>query len=221
MTEPNPTVPPKVSSRRDILVFAALGVASGLISWLSGQYLNQDWLRFSFIPFGWHSSAAPLAPGLVFGVLVAACCRHYGTKDRLALVGAVLVTAAAWIYAFDLTVLADGRIGDLRKISEIIDALRGGSGGHAGGGQGFVLGTAVSFGLGGLVGGFGTALAAALVNPRFRRPAAWVLTLAAGTVFGAIENVYSLLGGDAALMALFMCWQAAVIATVAHGLSQE
>jgi predicted membrane protein len=86
MTEPNP------SFRRDILVFAALGVASGLISWLAGNVLSPDWLRFSFIPFGWHSSAAPVVPGLVFGVLVAACCRHYGTKDWWALIGAVLVT---------------------------------------------------------------------------------------------------------------------------------
>jgi hypothetical protein len=215
MTEPNPPF------RRDILVFAALGVASGLISWLAGNVLSPDWLRFSFIPFGWHSSAAPVVPGLVFGVLVAACCRHYGTKDWWAQLGAVLVTTAAWIYAFDLTVLADGRIGDLRQISDIIDELRGGSGGHGGGGQGgkngFVLGAAVSFGLGGLVGGFGTALAAA----RFRRASAWVLTVVVATVLGAIENLYGLVGGDAALMALFMCWQAGVIATLAHGLSQE
>jgi hypothetical protein len=87
--------------------------------------------------------------------------------------------------------------------------------------NGFVLGAAVSFGLGGLVGGFGTALAAALVNARFRRASAWVLTVVVATVLGAIENLYGLVGGDAALMALFMCWQAGVIATLAHGLSQE
>jgi hypothetical protein len=217
--DPSPTIPSY--SRRAIVVFALLGLVSGVLSWIGGSYLGQDWLRFSFVPFGWREGAPPIAPGIVFGLLVAACCHHYGSKNKLDLVFAVLITTAAWILAYDLTVLADEKIGSLRKTTDIIDVLAGGAAGGRGSStqNGFVLGTALSFGLGGLIGGIGTALAAALAHPRMRRPPAFVLTVVVGTVFGAIEKVYDLLG-DAGLLVLFMCWQAAVIASVARGLAR-
>src|SRR5215470_9770279 len=99
MSNPDLTVPPKTSSRRAIIVFALLGLLSGVLSWLAGSFLGQDWLRFSFVPFGWRNGAAPIAPGIVFGLLVAACCRYYGTRSALDLVLAVIVTTMAWMLA--------------------------------------------------------------------------------------------------------------------------
>jgi hypothetical protein len=243
MSDPGPS-PSKTSSRRKsglpdlrehydatraspgrvgILVFALLGALSGLISWIAASYLGSEWLRFSFIPFGWRSGAAPIMPGIVFGLLVAACCNHYGGKDKIGLALAVLVTIAAWILAYDLTVLADERIGGLRRTSEIMDVLAGREVGGNGSAtaNGFVLGSALSFGLGGLIGGAGTARAAAAAHPAMRRGSAFALTVAVGTLFGAIEKVYDFFGGELGLILLFVCWQAAVIASIARGLSRE
>jgi hypothetical protein len=71
-----------------------------------------------------------------------------------------------------------------------------------------------------LVGGLGTCFAVALANPRFRRPGVWLLTVLIATALGAIEKVYDLLGDDG-LLAMFVLWQAAVIASIAWALGRE
>ena len=78
----------------------------------------------------------------------------------------------------------------------------------------------ISFAVGGLAGGLGTCLAVALANARFRRPRDWLITLLVATVIGALEPLYDLMG-DAGLLALFVLWQSAVIASIAWGLGRE
>jgi hypothetical protein len=195
------------SQRRSILLFAALGMVSGALSYLAGKYASPDVLRFSLF-FGWGyggGGPAPILPGVIFGLLVAACCHRFGGKHPALLIVAVLLTTAAWILAWDATVEVDGYLEHLGEPSAMgvltSSAFRG----------------TASFAVGGLVGGLGTCLAVATANARFRRLEHWLLTLAVATFFGAIEQVYDLLG-EAGLLALFVAWQAAVIASIARAL---
>jgi hypothetical protein len=223
------------SQRRSILVFAALGVLTGVLSYLAGKYAGAEVLRFSFWPFGQRTGAAPILPGVMFGLLVAACCRAFGSRDRLLLVVAVLMTSAAWIVAWDLTVKADSRLGNYHELSDLFATLSGPEQGPdvaprvdvpavRGSMEKLPFAGAISFGLGGLVGGSGTCLAVALAHPRFRRRescvGAWLLTLLVATALGAIEPLYDLMG-EAGLLALFVLWQSGVIASIAHALGRE
>jgi hypothetical protein len=192
--------PIDAAHRRDILVFAALGIISGILSFVSARYI--DFYHFSFFPTAAYRASAPILPGIIFGLLVAGCARHFAGKDRLSLLLAVLLTAAAWILAFDLASQADFSFGP-----QVTSEARG----------------AIACGIGGLVGGLGTCIAVALANPRFRRLKPWLLTVLIATFFGAIERVYELFSGlfdDAALFALFVAWQTAVIASIARGLGR-
>jgi len=154
--------------------------------------------------------------------------RHYGSKRWPLLALAVVSTTAAWIMAYDVTIKADSAIGDLRKTSDTVAVLSQEGSANADSLRErwrdlvpqVALGGPISFALGGLVGGFGTALAVALANPRFRRPRDWLLTLAVATFFGDIETLYDLMG-DAGLLAMFVAWQAAVIASIDHGLGKD
>jgi hypothetical protein len=228
LTEPHAAASVDVSPSRTIAVFAALGVLTGVLSYLAATYANPESLRFSFLPFGQERAAAPLLPGVIFGVLVAAACRHYGSKHTPMLALVVLLTTVAWILAYDITIKADSAIGDLRKTSDTIAAVS-----QSGAGAAerlrrlwhdlvpqIPLGGPISFGLGGFVGGFGTALAVATANARFRGARGWLFTLAVATFFGAIEKVYDLMG-DFGLLVLFAVWQAAVIATIVHALGRQ
>jgi hypothetical protein len=215
--------PASPSHHRTILIFAALGVLTGVLSYLAGKYVNADLLRFSFVPFGQRESAAPILPGVIFGLLVAGCCWRFGSRGGwLRLAEAVLVTTAAWILAYDATVRADSWFGSVRDLTDVITDLSRPD--AAPGAQVEVhklpFSDAISFGTGGLVGGLGTCFAVALANPRFRRPGAWLLTVLIATALGAIEKVYDLLGDDG-LLAMFVLWQAAVIASIAWALGRE
>jgi hypothetical protein len=190
-----------------ILLFAVLGMASGALSYLAGQYASPDVLRLSLF-FGWgygDGGPPPILPGIIFGLLVAACSYRFGGKHPALLVVAVLLTTAAWILAWDVTVQVDGYLQHLPTASAAgllaSNAFRG----------------TISFAVGGFVGGLGTCLAFAIANARFRRLEHWLLTLTVATFFGAIEQVYDLLG-DVGLLALFVAWQAAVIASIARAL---
>lgn len=231
-TEPDPAgrTHSGPSQGRSILAFAALGVLTGVLSWLAGKYANPEVLRFSFWPFGQATGAAPILPGVVFGLLVGSCCRAFGSRDWLKLAVALLMTTAAWIAAWDLTAKADSRLGNFHELADLfatqsnpeqgpdiaprvdMAAVRGSM-------EKLPFRNTISFGIGGLVGGFGTCLAVALANARFRRPGAWLLTLLVATILGALEPLYDLMG-EAGLLALFVLWQSAVIASIARGLAR-
>jgi hypothetical protein len=219
------------SQRRTILLFAALGVLTGVLSYLAGKYATAEVLRFSFWPFGQRTGAAPLLPGVMFGLLVAGCCRVFGSRNWLLLVVAVLMTSAAWIVAWDLTVKADSRLGNYHELSDLFATLSGPEQGPdvaprvdmpavRGSMEKLPFAGVISFGIGGLVGGSGTCLAVALANRRFRRPRVWLITLLVATVLGAIEPLYDLMG-EAGLLALFVLWQSGVIASIAHALGRQ
>jgi hypothetical protein len=220
--------PAGASPWRAILIFAALGAISGVLSYLLGTSLDFKFLHFSFIPFGPYESAAPIVPGVVFGVLIAACCWWFGSKSPVLLVLAVLVTTAAWILAYDSTVKADAQFGQQHREWELFRSLqidqRQGEATPvtppaASRALDPALGQSLSFAIGGLIGGLGTCLAVALALPRFRRPAAWIVPVLLATIVGAVEPMLDIIR-DGGLLALFVLWQAAVMAAIGHALAQ-
>jgi len=187
----------------DILTFAALGVLSGIASFLAAKYSQLPFLHLSFFPDDAYRGSAPILPGVIFGLLVAACAHHFGARGRWRLLLAMVLTTLAWVLAFDLASQADMQLG-----LQVSSQARG----------------AFALGVGGFVGGFGTCLAVAIAHPRFRRLGAWLLTALVATFFGAIEQVYELaadLFENAALCALFIVWQTAVIASIAATLGRK
>jgi hypothetical protein len=219
--------PAGLSRRRAMLVFAALGAMSGVLSYLLGTSLDIKALHFSFIPFGPYESAAPIVPGIVFGVLVAGCCWQFGSRNPVVLLLAVLVTIAAWILAYDSTVKVDAQFGKQRQEWELvrslqIDQRQGDAAQSAERAPAReldrTLGESLSFAIGGLIGGLGTCLAVALALPRFRRPAPWIVPVLLATVVGALEPIFDVTR-DGGLIALFVLWQASVMAAIARALA--
>jgi hypothetical protein len=174
---------------RAVLAFAALGAVSGVLSWLAGKYVHLDVLR----PPAGRSLTPPIQPGIVFGLLVAGCCRWFAPVHPLRLAGAVLVTTIAWIAAWTATLAAGAQLPLAPN----------------------PFGEPLDFGIGGLTGGLGTCFAVALAAPAFRRPSRWLLTLVAAVAFGALTPLYSAIGGENGTLAMFVLWQAAVTAAIA------
>jgi hypothetical protein len=183
---------------RIVLAFAALGAVSGVLSWLASQYVQVETLR---MPFSSRLVAGPLHPGIVFGIFVAGGCWWFGRAKphkllALKLFGVVAITTAAWIAAWIAVLAAGARLDFVPQ----------------------ALGEPVCFALGGLTGALGTCLAVALAAPAFRRPSRWLLTLVAATLAGGFTPLYSWLHAFGTL-ALFVLWQAAVMAAIAHVLA--
>jgi len=221
------TKPVAGSPQRAMLIFAGWGILSGIACYFAVKYLiDIKVLRLSFYPFGQHEGAAPIPPGIIFGLVVADCVRHFGVRSWLMFLLVVLVTTAAWIAAYDATVWADMQIGKYRDAIDTLDTLSRTAeqpGQPAPGATPTTgwwrFGETLSFGLGGLIGGFGTWLAAALAHPRARRAGALIITLVLATVLGATFDLTDRLG-DAGIAVFFAIWQAAVAASLARELAR-
>src|SRR5262249_40121463 len=116
--------PVAASPERAMLVFAGWGILSGIACYFAVKYLiDIKVLRLSFYPFGQHEGAAPIPPGIIFGLVIADCVRHFGVRSWLIFLLVVLVTTAAWIAAYDVTVWADMQIGKYRDAIDTLDTL--------------------------------------------------------------------------------------------------
>jgi len=219
------TKPVAASPQRAMLIFAGWGILSGIACYFAVKYLiDVKVLRLSFYPFGQHEGAAPIPPGIIFGLVIADCVRHFGVRSWLMFLLVVLVTTAAWIAAYDVTVWADMQIGKYRDAIDTLDTLSRTAEPQPGqpapaAAQAWRWGEPLSFALGGLIGGFGTWLAAALAHPRARRPGALIVTLVLATAIGATFDLTDRLG-DAGIAVFFAVWQAAVAASLARELAR-
>jgi hypothetical protein len=216
------------SNRRTILSFALCGLATGAISYLAIRFSGQ-FLRFSFVS-GIGPGGATVIPGIVFGVLVAGCLYRFGIRDRFLIALAVLVTVAAWIAAYDSTAVTHAYLDHFQR--EKVGAAPGSPPSDAAGGgnldpfagnqrERLPIRGALSFAVGGFVGGLGTTLAVAIASPRFRRFEFWVATVFVAILFAVLPELYSRLTGELTLLALFATWQAAVMASIARALAQD
>jgi hypothetical protein len=175
----------KRPNSRLILMFAALGVLTGTLSYLTYQYsLNQNFFRLSFL--GLVGAEAPILPGVIFGVLVGGSIYRFGLKDRFLLLLTVLLVTVTRTLAHDIAVSAHSSITQ-SGTSEVRP-----------------LADTISFGIGGLVGGFGTCLAVAIGSPRFRRFDWWLFTLFVAVLSASTVVVYELLLRAYALIGLFV-----------------
>ncbi|MGX1346914.1 hypothetical protein AB7M49_000490 [Bradyrhizobium elkanii] len=201
------------SRDRSILPFAVLSLASAVLCSLVATYaLNV--LQYSFVVS--DAGGITILPGVIFGAAIAACNVMFGARDRFQLALVVAITTAAWIAAYDasaVTLQALGQYartvpieGNAANPAQITETL--GNNPY----MGFLIG-----GIGGAVGGAITILGVLLTNPAFRRidsvVVTWIAAIAAGTVYGAIVRLPTLLGW----LVLFGVWQTAFVLAMARG----
>jgi TIR domain len=201
------------SRDRSILPFAVLSLASAVLCSLVATYaLNV--LQYSFVVS--DAGGITILPGVIFGIAIAACNVMFGARDRFQLALVVAITGAAWIAAYDasaVTLQALGQYartvpieGNAANPAQITETL--GNNPY----MGFLIG-----GIGGAVGGAITILGVLLTNPAFRRidsvVVTWIAAIAAGTVYGAIVRLPTLLGW----LVLFGVWQTAFVLAMVRG----
>jgi hypothetical protein len=213
-----------------LLVFASLGIGTGILSFLSYRYAH-DFLRFSFF-FG--PEATSVAPGILFAFLVGACLYHHDVRDKFLLFVAVLFTIAAWTLAYDATVATYSQLSQFSKTvrtaenSGPIGETRPQPDREASGTNAddrpeekkelIPVLAAMSGIAGGLVGGAITVFAVMIASPAFRRLDSCIITLAVATVLGALLEAFRL-GESIGPLMLFTLWQSAVISCIVRGLA--
>jgi hypothetical protein len=219
------------ASTRPMLLFAGLGLVTGLLTYLTIQFAPK-FLTFSFVitPQQYGPNPVTIVPGVIFGSLVAACIYWHGIVDRFLLSIVLAATTLAWIAAYDATVTANLSLGEFKKtVSEVKPPASPPATGQEVEDDPVIrlpptpstvqmpMMFAVSGMVGGLVGGLITIFGVSIAAPGFRRVESWVFTLAVAIVFGALLELGAL--GTLGFLALFAAWQSAVIAMIARGLA--
>ncbi|MGQ0676255.1 MAG: hypothetical protein ACT4N4_09250, partial [Rhodospirillales bacterium] len=201
---------------------AALGAATGILSWLATAYLpylrgHAGTVLFDPIIHGERFNYESILPGFFFGGLVAWCCHRYGARDRLLLGLAAAVTVVAWLAAHDLSRLA---YSELTSYSKEITQDRPAPGVNDPSTRKkmekrlpYVLGLAGI--AGGAIGGLGTAFAVSIAHRGFRRIESLGLAVIVAAMLGTLLELIFL-----EWLLLLAVWQSAVIATIARGLAQ-
>ena len=209
----------RLTTHAPSLWMAGFGIVSGLLSDMS---LSLP------LPGVLGLIEAPIYPGLMFGLAIAAGAYLFGGASwwRAGLV--LALTLIAWIAAFRGSVMiyealaADWIAGqgaapfssggpiDPAEALRLKDALKAN-----------LLPLIASLMAGGAIGAGGTALGAAIVVPRLRHPIAWLSTASIGALCAL-----GLFLGDALLgslpglefTGLFVVWQALVAASIGYGM---
>jgi TIR domain len=227
------------SRSRSILILALLGIASGVLSYLSIRFAP-EFLKFSFLIQSYEKSGAEpttVVPGVIFGALVALCVYHYGVRDKFLLSVAVLFTTIAWILAYDSTSLVYAQLAQFKKATEAVTSIPPASDDATSepaagteqnessdaptpkpGSEYIPYLASISGLVGGLVGGLLTIFGVTIANPAFRRVDSWVTTLFVATALGMLLEVVRF-GEDIGFLTLFAVWQPAVIASIARGMA--
>jgi hypothetical protein len=100
------------SDKSLMLILAAMALVSAIGSYLATTY-SPDALTFSFINS--TGARAAILPGVLFGGVVAVCNAIFGLRDRFQLALVVIVTAVAWIVAFDTSATTMGLLNQYSK----------------------------------------------------------------------------------------------------------
>ena len=204
-------------------LFAGLGIASGLLSYLTFQFAPV--LKFTFLFPATSEGRTTVLPGLIFGCTLAACNYLSGARDRLHIVLVVLLVAAGWVVAYDTAAYTGGTLSEYRvDRPDVPDAPTADTNQTPGeafqrGSKDFPFAYAIAGLVGGAVGGLAVIVALTMTNIRFRRPDWCFLTWAAATLLGSILGLGNVLG-QAALVILFVAWQTALLLLFKLGLER-
>lgn len=183
------TIIPADTSRNNLLVVAAGGLVSGILTtWLPAlvDSIVGTNGRFPLVQFRLALIALP------FAVLVFIVVRRFSRNASWAALIAAIVTMIAFVCAVDAAILVEGNTGEApRAMRYLLAGLTGG-----------LVGTAVM--------AFGIALLPA--GPR--QPAAWWPMLITGALLGTLLALDDALGLDKIAL-LYPLWQAAVAVRLA------
>ena len=183
------TITPAATSRNNLLVVAAGGLVSGILTtWLPALVDSMVGTngRFPLVQFRLALIALP------FAVLVFILVRRFSRNPWWAALIAAIVTMIAFVCAVDAAILVEGNTGDApRAMRYLLAGLTGG-----------LVGTAVM--------AFGIALLPA--GPR--QPAAWWPMLITGALLGTLLALDDALGLDKIAL-LYPLWQAVIAVRLA------
>jgi hypothetical protein len=220
-----------------VLLIALAGAATGVLSYLVLMYWPEA-LRIPFViavgNFGGRGGVSAV-PGLLFGALVAFSNWKSGIRDKLHLGVIVAFTLAAWVLAVNVTQFTYDQASDYTKPAPAAANRDDTAGANTAGNgapdapatvlppseQTLPFIPALVGMIGGLIGGVGTLLGIVIVNASTRRVEALLPTATVAVLLGAILQAAFILDayGQAGYFLLFVCWQSAVAATIAHALS--
>jgi hypothetical protein len=218
----------KAPQTRTILIFSALAIPCAVLCYLAVTFAP-NFLAFSFVEKA-PDKPMTIVPGLLFGILVAACDYVFAVRDRFFLLAVVLLTTVGWIVAVDSAVGTVKVLSEYQKSVNLsaqdppADDSQAGADNDVSApapplfqrefpGSFYVAGI-----VGGAVGGTFTILGLLITNIGFRRLESCVLAWATATAAGAVLGVANLMGSWA-FLTLFSVWQCAVITAIARGLA--
>jgi TIR domain len=219
--------------RRRLALFAVAGVVSGGLSYFAWFI---PYLQITILQTG-DVAPATIAPGIVFGILVAGCNWMSGLREKVLLVALIVFTTVAWVLAYDSTYSIYNQLtGYQKEVSNAAAPAKPQSTDAAAEPKSkdatpaelqkeieyVPFRGAISGFVGGLVGGIATVCGIAVANRRFRRMQDLLPVIVAATVLGGLVEVTMLPGASSwTLLMLFVAWQTAVIVLIANGLTSN
>lgn len=197
-----PRPPPKA---RALLIAAGIGALTGLISSLPSPLPD---LRLGDSEIVISTERAPLHAGIAFGAGVALILWLWVTRDLGKCLLAFALTLLGWIAAINTA----HDVMSFIASSELFGTEEGAKESRQ------TLGLLLGLPAAGAVGAGLTAFGAGIAAPAIRRPPAWALIVLVGTLFGLMMYPASWFDTTAAM---YVPWQAAVAAAIAHGLTAK
>jgi hypothetical protein len=189
---------------RAIAVMAGVGVLTGLISSMPSPLPD---LRLEDPEILINASGIPLHAGVAFGVGVAIMLWLWVNRDLGKCLLAMALMLMGWLAAVNT---ANDMMSTVVS-SELFGTVEGAKASRE------MLGWILAGVVGGAIGAGLTAFGTGIVVPAIRRPEAWGLIVITGALLGLL--LYPAASLDV-IAVLFVPWQAAVAASIAHGLTR-
>jgi hypothetical protein len=197
-------IPPKPPPRpRAVAIGAGIGIATGLISSLPSPLPD---LRLHDPDMLINAAGIPLHAGVAFGAGVAIVLWVWAKRDPAKCLLAMALALMGWLAAVNTANDAMQAVVG----SELFGTVQGAKASRE------VVGWILGGIFGGAVGAGLTAFGAGVPSEAIRRPQAWILVVIMGAVFGLLLYPAALVDF---VMLLFVPWQAAVMASIAYGLT--
>jgi hypothetical protein len=183
---------------------AGVGVLTGLISSIPSPLPD---VRLEDPEILINAHGIPLHAGIAFGAGIAIMLWLWASRDLGKCLLAMALTLMGWLAAVNT---ANDMMSTVVS-SELFGTVEGAKASRE------MLGWILAGMVGGGIGAGLTAFGAGIVAPAIRRPEAWGLIVVTGALFGLL--LYPA-GSLDAIMLLFVPWQAAVAASIGHGLTR-
>jgi hypothetical protein len=196
-----PRPPPRP---RAVAIAGGIGIATGLISSLPSPLPD---LRLHDPDVLINAAGIPLHAGVAFGTGVAIILWLWAKRDPAKCLLAMALTLMGWLAAVNTANDAMQAVVG----SELFGTVQGAKASRE------MLGWILGGISGGAIGAGLTAFGAGVPGQAIRRPQAWLLIVIVGALFGVL--LYPAALADF-VMLLFVPWQAAVLASIAYGLTR-